>query len=37
VGGAADLGEWNPGATGGSGTHTVLLRAVKSLSIFPLL
>jgi hypothetical protein len=30
VGGAADLGEWNPGATEGSGTHTVLLCAVEN-------
>jgi hypothetical protein len=29
VGGVADLGEWNPGAAKGGGTHTVLLCAVQ--------
>jgi hypothetical protein len=32
VGGAADLGDWNPGATEGSGAYTVLLCAVKSVT-----
>jgi hypothetical protein len=29
VGGAADLGDWNPGAPNGRGAYTVLLYAVK--------